>query len=47
VLNGIFVLRFAIGNFQTTEQDIRDTWRLIQETAQELLVAEPATAPGG
>jgi aromatic-L-amino-acid/L-tryptophan decarboxylase len=47
LLNGIFVLRFAIGNFQTTEQDIRDTWSLIQKTAQELLVAEPATAPGG
>ena len=33
VLNGKFVLRFAIGNFQTTEQDIRETWDLIRETA--------------
>jgi aromatic-L-amino-acid/L-tryptophan decarboxylase len=47
VLNGTFVLRFAIGNFQTTEQDIRDTWSLIREIARQLLVAEPATAMGG
>jgi aromatic-L-amino-acid/L-tryptophan decarboxylase len=47
VLNGAFVLRFAIGNFQTTEQDIRNTWSLIQKTAQALLVTEPATASGG
>jgi aromatic-L-amino-acid/L-tryptophan decarboxylase len=47
VLNGTFVLRFAIGNFQTTEQDIRDTWGLIREIARQLLVAEPATAMGG
>jgi aromatic-L-amino-acid decarboxylase len=47
VLNGIFVLRLAIGNFQSTEQDIRDTWSMIQKTAQGLLVAEPATAPSG
>jgi aromatic-L-amino-acid/L-tryptophan decarboxylase len=47
VLNGMFVLRFAIGNFQTTEQDIRNTWSLIQKTAQELLVTEPAAASGG
>ena len=36
VLNGNFVLRFAIGNFQTTEQDIRETWDLIRETARTL-----------
>lgn len=47
VLNGTFVLRFAIGNFQTTEQDIRDIWSLIQKTAQELRVTEPAAASGG
>ena len=46
VLNGRFVLRFAIGNFQTTEQDVRDTWRLIRNTAQDLL-AGAATATGG
>jgi aromatic-L-amino-acid/L-tryptophan decarboxylase len=47
VLNGTFVLRFAIGNFQTTEQDIRDTWSLIREVAQRPPVAKPATATGG
>jgi aromatic-L-amino-acid decarboxylase len=47
VLNGTFVLRFAIGNFQTTERDIRDTWSLIRKTAQHLLAAEPAAATGG
>lgn len=30
VLHGKFVLRFAIGNIATTEQDIRETWALIQ-----------------
>jgi aromatic-L-amino-acid decarboxylase len=30
VLRGKFVLRFAIGNIATTEQDIRETWSLIQ-----------------
>ncbi len=33
VLRGNFVLRFAIGNIATTEQDIRDTWALIQSFA--------------
>jgi aromatic-L-amino-acid decarboxylase len=47
VLNGTFVLRFAIGNFQTTERDIRDTWSLIRKTAQHLLAAEPAAATRG
>ncbi len=36
VLNGAFVLRFAIGNFQTTEQDVRDSWSVIQQTAHQL-----------
>ncbi len=36
VLNGKFVLRFAIGNFQTQEADILDTWTLIQETSSKL-----------
>jgi aromatic-L-amino-acid/L-tryptophan decarboxylase len=44
VLNDKFVLRFAIGNFQTTEQDIRETWGLIRETAQRLGTEEPAIA---
>jgi aromatic-L-amino-acid decarboxylase len=30
VLHGKFVLRFAIGNIATTEEDIRETWKLIQ-----------------
>jgi aromatic-L-amino-acid/L-tryptophan decarboxylase len=34
VLNGNFVIRFAIGNFQTTERDVRETWQLIQSTAR-------------
>jgi aromatic-L-amino-acid decarboxylase len=47
VLDGKFVLRFAIGNFQTTEQDVRETWSLIQKTAQQLEAAEPAAVVGG
>lgn len=47
VLNGRYVLRFAIGNFQTTEQDIRETWDLIRATAQRLKAGEPALAVGG
>jgi aromatic-L-amino-acid/L-tryptophan decarboxylase len=34
VLHGKFVLRFAIGNFQTSEADILETWKLIRETSQ-------------
>lgn len=44
VLNGQFVLRFAIGNFQTTEQDVRETWELIRGIARNLATVEPATA---
>jgi aromatic-L-amino-acid/L-tryptophan decarboxylase len=44
VLNGKFVLRFAIGNFQTTEQDVRETWDLIRETAQQLAAIEATAA---
>jgi aromatic-L-amino-acid decarboxylase len=36
VLNGRFVLRFAIGNFMTNEGDIRETWKLISELADQL-----------
>lgn len=44
VLHGEFVLRFAIGNFQTTERDIRETWELIREIAQALTreMSQPA-----
>ncbi len=38
VLHGKFVLRFAIGNFQTNETDILDTWELIQKTSEKLRV---------
>ena len=44
VLNGKFVLRFAIGNFQTTEQDIRETWGLIRETALEMTMPAEVSA---
>jgi aromatic-L-amino-acid/L-tryptophan decarboxylase len=44
VLNGRFVLRFAIGNFQTTEQDVRETWSLIRETAGRIAATEPVGA---
>ncbi len=44
VLNGRFVLRFAIGNFQTTEEDVRETWDLICRTANRLTAEEPAAA---
>jgi len=38
ILHGQFVLRFAIGNHQTTEQDIRESWQLIQQCATKLAV---------
>jgi aromatic-L-amino-acid decarboxylase len=43
VLDEMFVLRFAIGNFQTGEADIRETWQLICNTAARLspVEAEP------
>jgi aromatic-L-amino-acid decarboxylase len=44
VLNGRFVLRFAIGNFQTTEEDVRETWKLICRIANRLSSDEPAPA---
>jgi aromatic-L-amino-acid/L-tryptophan decarboxylase len=36
VLHGQYVLRFAIGNFLTSEEDVRETWALIQETVARL-----------
>ena len=44
VLNGNFVLRCAIGNFQTTEQDVRETWDLLRDIARALAAAEHAGA---
>ena len=47
VLDGRFVLRFAIGNFQSTEADVRRTWESIQEFAARLAPGEHAvSAPG-
>jgi aromatic-L-amino-acid decarboxylase len=45
-LNGRFVLRFAIGNFQTTEQDVREAWELIRATAAGLVGAHAAVRSG-
>jgi aromatic-L-amino-acid decarboxylase len=36
VINGKYVLRFAIGNFQTSEADVSETWMLIRDTATRL-----------
>lgn len=44
VLKGRFVLRFAIGNFQTTEQDIREAWSVIRETARQLAAEKSSAA---
>jgi aromatic-L-amino-acid decarboxylase len=33
VLNGRYVLRLAIGNFHTTEEDVRRAWRVLRELA--------------
>jgi aromatic-L-amino-acid decarboxylase len=40
MLNGNFVLRLAIGNFQTTEADVREVWDLIRQRARQLSAAE-------
>jgi aromatic-L-amino-acid decarboxylase len=32
-LNGHYVLRWAIGNMETSEKDVRETWQLVQELA--------------
>jgi aromatic-L-amino-acid decarboxylase len=42
VLDGRFVLRFAIGNFMTTEDDVRESWSLITRLARGLSEREPA-----
>lgn len=40
VLDGRYTLRFAIGNYQTTEADVRATWDLIRTTARQLTERE-------
>jgi aromatic-L-amino-acid decarboxylase len=44
VVQGRYVLRFAIGNFQTNENDVRETWQRIRHTARQLAQAELAPA---
>jgi aromatic-L-amino-acid decarboxylase len=41
VLNGQYVLRLGVGNFQTTEADVLETWKLIQTAALELAGDQP------
>jgi aromatic-L-amino-acid decarboxylase len=40
VLNGEYVIRFAIGNHQTNEQDLRRSWHLIQQYAAKLAAVQ-------
>jgi aromatic-L-amino-acid decarboxylase len=42
VLNGKFLLRFAIGNIATTEADIRETWELIRSPSEPRATGSPA-----
>ncbi len=47
ILNGQFVLRCAIGNFQTTEADVREVWNLIRQTARTVQPEPEALASYG
>jgi aromatic-L-amino-acid decarboxylase len=40
VLEGKYVLRFAIGNHQTNEQDVRQSWQWIQQSASKLAAVQ-------
>jgi aromatic-L-amino-acid decarboxylase len=42
VLHGNYVLRWAIGNMQTTEEDIRETWELIKSLSESPATGSPA-----
>ena len=46
VLRGRYVLRFAIGNYQTTEADVRETWDLICELAERASLPPISPWPG-
>ena len=46
VLNNCFVLRLAIGNFQTCESDVLRTWESIQQLAGALAIKEEAVRSG-
>jgi aromatic-L-amino-acid decarboxylase len=45
VVDGKYILRFSIGNFMTTETDVRETWALVQSTAAKM-AAEPVAVSG-
>ncbi|MGH9640149.1 MAG: hypothetical protein ACRD3Y_08815 [Bryobacteraceae bacterium] len=47
IVGGKYILRFAVGNFQTTEQDVRETWDLIRQTAHRLAKTEAAAVLRG
>jgi aromatic-L-amino-acid decarboxylase len=47
VVDGHYVLRFAIGNMQTQEQDVHDTWILIRDSATRLAEELTPTAARG
>lgn len=47
IVGGKYMLRFAVGNFQTTEQDVRETWDLIIQAAHRLARTEAAAALHG
>jgi aromatic-L-amino-acid decarboxylase len=42
VLDGRFVIRYAIGNIGTTREDVQSVWEKIRELAAVLHVADPA-----
>ena len=39
VVRGVYVIRLATGSIFTKESDVRAVWRLIQETATQLLTS--------
>ena len=45
VLQGRYVLRLAIGNVATTEQDVRETWDLIRSLAPQATESRAAALP--
>jgi aromatic-L-amino-acid decarboxylase len=47
MLNGHYTLRFAIGNMQTEEADVRETWDLIRDIAHRLARESSALAARG
>jgi aromatic-L-amino-acid decarboxylase len=37
MMNGRFVIRFAVGNIATTEEDVRHAWEVVREQAERLV----------